>query len=81
MWSSGETIVVRYRSIDGAFRAARPLTVVEDGPEWLVTHLPENTVVAVPVLAEGAACVTSRSRSGGRTRGRPRCGPGRRPTS
>src|SRR5947208_18035 len=31
MWSSGDTIVVRYRSVDGALRAARPLTVVEDG--------------------------------------------------
>jgi hypothetical protein len=52
-WSSGETVVVRYRSIDGAFRAARPLTVVEDGPGWLVTHLPQDTVVAVPVLTDG----------------------------
>jgi len=53
MWSNAETVVLRYRSIDGAFRAARPLTVVEDGPEWLVTHLPEDTVVAVPVLTDG----------------------------
>jgi len=52
-WQPGETIVLRYRSIDGAFRSARPLTVVEDGPRWLVTHLPEDTVVAVPVLTDG----------------------------
>ena len=53
MWSRGETIVLRYRSVDGAFRAARPLTVVEDGPEWLVARLPEDTVVAMPVLTDG----------------------------
>ena len=52
-WPRGETIVLRYRSIDGVFRSARPLTVVDDGPQWLVTHLPQDTVVAVPVLADG----------------------------
>ena len=28
MWSSGDAIVLRYRSVDGHFRAGRPLTVV-----------------------------------------------------
>ena len=52
-WQPGETIVLRYRSIDGAFRSARPLTVVEDGDDWLVTYLHPGTTVAVPVLADG----------------------------
>ena len=53
MWSSGETVVVRYRSIDGRFRAGRPLRVVDDSGDWLVTYLAEGTPVAVPVLADG----------------------------
>src|SRR4051812_15333830 len=52
---SGDVVVVRYRSIDGAFRAARPLTVVEDGDDWLVTYLHPGATVAVPVLADGRA--------------------------
>lgn len=45
--------MVRYRSFDGHFRVGRPLRVVENGPEWLVTHLAEGTVVAEPELADG----------------------------
>jgi hypothetical protein len=30
MWSRGDVVVLRYRSIDGRFRSGRPLTVVEE---------------------------------------------------
>src|SRR4051794_26659476 len=53
MWSSGDVVVLRYRSIDGRFRAGRPLSVVEHTDDWLVTSLAEGTQVAVPVLADG----------------------------
>jgi RimJ/RimL family protein N-acetyltransferase len=51
-WARGETVVLRYRSIDGVFRAGRPLIVVKDGDEWLVTYLPAGTHVAEPILAD-----------------------------
>jgi hypothetical protein len=53
MWSSGEVVVVRYRSLDGRYRGGRPVRVVEDGPDWLVTYLAPGTRVAIPVCADG----------------------------
>jgi hypothetical protein len=53
MWASGDVVVLRYRSIDGHFRAGRPLTVAKDGPDWLVAYLAAGTHVAAPVLADG----------------------------
>ncbi len=53
MWSSGDVVVLRYRSIDGRFRSGRPLRVVDDAGDWLVTYLAESTPVAMPVLADG----------------------------
>src|SRR4051794_38216819 len=53
MWSRGDVVVLRYRSIDGRFRAGRPLRVVDDGDEWFVTYLAAGTRVATPVLADG----------------------------
>jgi hypothetical protein len=53
MWSRGEVVVARYRSGDGWFRGGLPLTVVEDGADWLVAYLAPGTRVAKPVLADG----------------------------
>jgi Protein of unknown function (DUF402) len=53
MWSSGDLVVARYRSGDGQFRGGLPLTVVEDGDEWLVAYLAPGTRVAKPVLEDG----------------------------
>jgi RimJ/RimL family protein N-acetyltransferase len=53
MWSSGDVVVLRYRSQDGRFRSGRPLRVVAETDDWLVTYLAENTEVAMPILADG----------------------------
>ena len=53
MWSRGDVVVLRYRSLDGRFRSGRPLTVVEHSDDWLVTYLAAGTNVAMPVLADG----------------------------
>jgi hypothetical protein len=53
MWSSGDLVVLRYRSMDGRFRSGRPLRVIEHGDEQLVAYLAEGTLVAMPVLADG----------------------------
>jgi hypothetical protein len=53
MRSRGDLVVLRYRSLDGQFRAGRPLRVVQDGDEWLVAYLAAGTLVAVPVLVDG----------------------------
>lgn len=45
--------VVRYRSMDGAYRAGRPLRVIEHDDERLVGWLAEGTTVAEPMLADG----------------------------
>ena len=46
VWSSGELVTLRFRSIDGRFYSGRPLRVIEHTPELLVTFMPENTVVS-----------------------------------
>ena len=53
MWSSGDVVVLRYRSIDGRFRSGRPLRVIEHTDDRLVAYLAESTLVAMPVLADG----------------------------
>ena len=55
MWSSGDLVVLRYRSIDGRFRSGRPLRVIEHSDDLLVAYLAESTLVAMPVLADGRA--------------------------
>jgi hypothetical protein len=53
VWTSGDVVTLRYRSIDGRFHSGRPLRVVEDTPERLVTFIPEGTTVSIPLLADG----------------------------
>jgi hypothetical protein len=52
-WRRGDLVTLRFRSIDGRFYSGRPLRVVEHTPELLVTYMPEDTVVSVPMLADG----------------------------
>lgn len=49
----GETIVIRYVR-DGIVRGARPVRVVGERNGYLATWLPAGTIVANPVLANGA---------------------------
>ena len=53
MWDSGDLVTLRFRSIDGRFYSGRPLRVIEHTTDLLVTYMPENTVVSVPMLADG----------------------------
>jgi hypothetical protein len=53
VWQSGETVVLRFRSLDGRFHSGRPLRVIEHTPDALVTWMPEGTIVSVPVLTDG----------------------------
>jgi hypothetical protein len=53
LWTSGDLVTLRFRSIDDRFYSGRPLRVIEHTPELLVTYMPENTVVSVPMLADG----------------------------
>jgi uncharacterized protein DUF402 len=54
MWSSGDVVVLRYRSeVDGRFHAGMPLRVVEHTSELLVAYLAEGTIVARTMLADG----------------------------
>jgi hypothetical protein len=53
MWASGDLVTLRFRSIDGRFYSGRPLRVIEHTPELLVTYMPANTIVSVPMLADG----------------------------
>ena len=52
MWSRGEHVLMRYGP-PGEFRTVRPLTVVQDGPDFLVAWLAPGTPVVRPVLADG----------------------------
>jgi hypothetical protein len=49
----GETLLVRYVR-DGVVRGARPVRVVSERNGYLATWLPAGTIVANPVLANGA---------------------------
>ena len=53
MWRSGETVTLRFGSIDGRFHSGRPVRVIEHTPELLVTFMAEGTTVSVPMLADG----------------------------
>ncbi len=53
MWSSGDVVAVRFRSIDGRYHSGRPVRVVEHTPELLVTFMAEGSIVSVPMLADG----------------------------
>lgn len=60
MWSSGEHILLRYGpGVDDVpagtprFLGCRPVTVVEDGPDFLVTWLAPGTETAYPRFADG----------------------------
>jgi hypothetical protein len=53
MWRSGEVVTVRFRSIDGRFYAGRPVRVVSQTDELLVTYLAVGTVVSETMLSDG----------------------------
>jgi hypothetical protein len=53
MWSEGDEFLVRYESLDGEIRGARPTRVVGERNGYLATWLPAGTPVAMPVLADG----------------------------
>lgn len=52
-WQEGDTFLVRYESIDGVIRGARPTRVVGKRNGYLATWLPAGTPVANPILADG----------------------------
>ena len=49
----GDTFLVRYESLDGMIRGARPTRVVSERNGYLATWLPAGTVVATPQFADG----------------------------
>jgi hypothetical protein len=53
MWSEGDEFLVRYESLDGAIRGARPTRVVGERNGYLATWLAAGTTVATPRLADG----------------------------
>jgi hypothetical protein len=53
LWASGEVVALRFRSFDGRFHAGRPVRVVSQTADLLVTFMAEGTVVSVPVLEDG----------------------------
>jgi hypothetical protein len=53
MWRNGDVVSLRFRSIDGRFYSGRPLRVIEYTADLLVTFMAENTIVSVPMLADG----------------------------
>jgi hypothetical protein len=53
VWSSGELVTLRYRSIDGRFHEGHPVRVIEETPERVVTYMPLGTIDSQPVLADG----------------------------
>jgi hypothetical protein len=52
-WREGDAFLVRYESIDGVIRGARPTRVVGERNGYLATWLPAGTPVATPILADG----------------------------
>jgi hypothetical protein len=53
MWTSGSVVTLRYRALDGSFYSGRPVRVVSDTGELLVTYMAAETICSMPVFADG----------------------------
>lgn len=53
MWTPGDVVVLRYRSMSGGYGSGLPLRVIQDTGEAVIAWLAEGTEIAWPRLADG----------------------------